>query len=54
MKNYLITFVSLDGNEQYVYIQSDSKEKAILKFKSEYCHKAVKFCEEDNAEIEID
>lgn len=53
MKNYLITFVTLDGNEQGVYVSAYSKERAILKFESEYEFEAVKFCEEDNAEIEI-
>ena len=35
MKNYLITFVTLDGNEQGVYVSATSKERAILKFESE-------------------
>ena len=46
MKNYLITFVTLDGNEQGVYVSATSKERAILKFESEYEFEAVKFCEE--------
>ena len=53
MKNYLITFVTLDGNEQGVYVSATSKERAILKFESEYEFEAVKFCEEDTAELEI-
>jgi len=47
MENYLITFVTLDGNEQSVYVSATSKEKAILKFESEYEFEAVKFCEKD-------
>lgn len=53
MKNYLITFVTLDGNEQGVYISATSKERAILKFESEYEFEAVKSCEEDTDELEI-
>ena len=52
MKNYLITFVTLDGNEQGIYVSATSKERAILKFEGEYEFDAVKFCEEDTAEIE--
>jgi hypothetical protein len=50
MKNYLITFITLDGNEQRVYVSEISKERAILKFESEYEFEAVKFCEEDTGE----
>ena len=53
MKNYLITFVTLDGNEQGVYVSATSKERAILKFESEYEFEAVESCEEDTAELEI-
>jgi len=53
MKNYLITFVTLDGHEQSVFVSASSKEKAILKFESEYEFEAVKFCEEDISDIEL-
>ena len=49
MKNYLITFVTLDGNEQGVYVSATSKERAILKFENEYEFEAIKFCEEDRS-----
>lgn len=52
MKNYLITFVTLDGNEQSIYVSAASKERAILKFESEYEFEAVKYCEEDTDELE--
>jgi hypothetical protein len=52
MANYFITFVTLDGNENSVIVTAASKERAILKFESEYEFEAVKYCEEDTAEIE--
>ena len=52
MKNYLIIFVTLDNDEQGVYVSETSKERAILKFESEYEFQAVKLCEEDTSEIE--
>jgi len=46
MKQYIITFVTLDGNEMQVIVCAYSKEQAILKFESEYMFEAVRFCEE--------
>lgn len=46
MKTFLITFLTLDGNTQQVYVDAYSKERAILKFESEYQYESIKYCEE--------
>lgn len=48
MKTYKITFVTLDGNVQQIFVDAQNKERAILKFENEYQHEAVKYCEEEN------
>lgn len=48
MKKYKITFLTLDGNTNQVFIDAYSEERAILKFESEYQFEAVKYCEEVN------
>ena len=48
MNTYKITFVTLDGNTNAVYIDATSKERAILKFESEYQYEAIKYCEEED------
>ncbi len=36
MKNYLAIFITLNGNENGVYVAATSKENAISKFQNEY------------------
>ena len=45
MKQYLITFITLEGNTQMVYLDAKNKERAILKFESEYTG-SIKYCDE--------
>lgn len=44
MRTYKIEFLTLDGNINYVLIDSSSEERAILKFESEYSFEAVRKC----------
>lgn len=48
MKTYKITFLTLDGNTNQVFIDATTKERAILKFESEYQYEAIKYCEEED------
>ncbi len=47
MNTYLITFITLDGNTNQVYIDAKTKERAILKFESEYTG-SVKYIDQIN------
>ena len=46
MKQYKITFLTLDGNTQQVIIEAKDKERAILNFETVYQFEAIKYCEE--------
>ncbi len=46
METYKITFLTLDGNTQEVFVDAISPERAILKFENEYQYEAIKYCEE--------
>lgn len=45
-KDYLITFKTLDNNEQSVIISADTKEMAIYKFCIEYEFDLITYCKE--------
>jgi hypothetical protein len=46
MRTYLITFITLDGHTNQILIDALSKERAILKFESEYQHESIKYCDD--------
>lgn len=48
MQQFKITFLTLDGNTQQVFIDAQNKERAILKFESDFQHEAIKYCEEQD------
>lgn len=50
MKTYLITFLNERGFSQQVYIEATNKERALLKFESEYTG-SIKYCDEITDEI---
>lgn len=46
MKTFKITFLTLDGNTQEIYMDALNKERAILRFENEYQFASIKYCEE--------
>ena len=54
MKNFLVKFITLDGNNSAVYISASSDSSARRIFEREYMFSEIISCEEDNAEIVIE
>lgn len=48
MNTYKITFLTLEGNTNVVYIDATSVERAILKFESKYQYEPVIYCDQEN------
>jgi hypothetical protein len=46
MKTFKITFLTLYGNTNTVYIDAKNKERAILSFENQYQFVSIKYCDE--------
>jgi hypothetical protein len=52
MKQFLITFITLDGRENSVYMDARTEKKALYFFKSEYQYKSILSCVDITDNIE--